>query len=68
MGSLPSDAREDELGRHFAKYGQVLHCSVHNGDKKGGAYGFTTFKSERGFLLVSKAVGKIQQMNHEKKQ
>lgn len=44
VGSLPSDAREDELGRHFAKYGQVLHCSVHNGDKKGGAYGFTTFK------------------------
>merc|ERR1712232_408780 len=47
IGSLPSDIREDEVGRHFGKYGQVVNVSVRaprEGDSKTSPYGFATFK------------------------
>mmetsp|Transcript_54570 Transcript_54570/g.130186 ORF Transcript_54570/g.130186 Transcript_54570/m.130186 type:complete len:442 (-) Transcript_54570:19-1344(-) len=45
-GGLPSNATEQQVGGHFAKYGQVLHVNIpppKEGEKK-GLYAFVTFK------------------------
>lgn len=46
VGSLPPDAQEGDVGRHFAKYGYVYQVSIHSA--RDGArdppYAFVTFK------------------------
>jgi len=43
IGALPNDAKEEEVGRHFSKYGHIYQVSVHHGKDK-APYAFATFK------------------------